>query len=103
MDKVIETLYSIEERAQRILETTNNEKNSLREEYDSLKADYEANVNLATKQQLTELELKLKSHFDNEHNEIKKQTQAQIENLNHNFTANHTKVATEIFNQIIGA
>ena len=66
MDKVIETLFSIEERAQKIMETTANEKLALKNEYDTKKSDYAKQLNVSTQSHLKELESRLKDHYDAE-------------------------------------
>lgn len=100
MDKVIETIYSIEERAQRIMETTSNEKDALKSEYESKKASYEKDVTDATDKKINELGFLLKKQLDDEYNQIKKQAQDTIASLNHTYETKHAEMAKEIFKQI---
>lgn len=102
MDKVIETLYSIEERAQRIMETTSNEKAALKSEYDLKKSLYEKQVNETTDKKIRELESTLKKLSDDEYNEFKTQTQNSIKTLSMAFETSHVSMAKEIFKQITG-
>ncbi len=100
MDKVIKTLYSIEERAQRIMETTSNEKKALKAQYDSKKAAYEKEVTHTTDKKIEELGLLLKKQLDEEYNETREETFASIEQLQKTFDENHSRMAKEIFHQI---
>ena len=100
MDKVIETLFSIEERAQKIMETTANEKLALKNEYDTKKSDYEKQLNVSTQSHLKELESKLKDHYDEEYEETRQRTTESITALCENFKKNHTEMAQSIFAQI---
>lgn len=102
MDKVIETLYSIEERAQRIMETTSNEKAALKSEYDLKKSLYEKQVNETTDKKIRELESTLKKQLDDEYNEFKTQTRNSIKTLSMTFEASHVSMAKKIFKQITG-
>lgn len=100
MGKVIETIYSIEERAQRIMETTSNEKNALKSEYDAKKSAYEKDVTDATDKKISELGCLLKKQLDDEYNQIKKQAQDTIASLNQTYETKHAEMAKEIFKQI---
>lgn len=101
MDKVIATLYSIEERAQRIMETTANEKLSLKDYFEGKKRAYEKESNENTRLKLSELSTTLKEQFDNEYTESQKQTEKLVNALSLEFEQNHTKMAEDIFKQII--
>lgn len=101
MDKVIATLYSIEERAQRIMETTANEKLSLKDYFEDKKHAYEKEADESTSLTLSELSTTLKQQFDNEYFQSKKQTEEAIKVLSQDFEKNHAKMAEEIFRQII--
>lgn len=101
MDKVIATLYSIEERAQRIMETTANEKLSLKDYFEEKKRAYEKETNESTNLILSQLSTTLKQQFDNEYSESKMQTEKFLKTLSQDFEKNHTKMAEEIFRQVI--
>lgn len=101
MDKVIATLHSVEERAQHIMDAAANEKLSLKEYIESKKRAYEKKVNDATDITLSELSATLQQQFDNEFNEKKSETEKFLKALSDDFEQNHTKMAEEIFRQII--
>lgn len=101
MDKVIATLYSIEERAQRIMETTANEKLSLKDDFKDKKRTYEKETEESTAIRLTRLSSVLQQQFDNEYSESKDLTEKTLTALSQDFERNHTKMAEEIFRQII--
>lgn len=101
MDKVIATLHSVEERAQHIMDATANEKLSLKEYIDSKKLAYEKKVNGDTDIKLSQLTTTLRQQFDNEFNEKKSETEKFLKTLSDDFEQNHTKMAEEIFKQII--
>lgn len=100
MDKVIETLFSIEERAQKIMEATANEKLALKNEYDAKKSDYEKQLKASAQSRLKESEARLKAHYDEEYKETRQRTTESITTLCENFKKNHTEMARSIFAQI---
>ncbi len=101
MDKVIATLHSVEERAQHIMDATANEKLSLKEYIEAKKRAYEKKVNDATDLKLSELSAALQQQFDNEFNEKKSETEKFLNALSDDFEQNHTRMAQEIFRQVI--
>ena len=101
MDKVIATLHSVEERAQHIMDATANEKLSLKEYIKDKKRAYEKKVNDATDLKLSELSAALQQQFDNEFNEKKSETEKFLNALSDDFEQNHTRMAQEIFRQVI--
>lgn len=101
MDKVIATLHSVEERAQHIMDATANEKLSLKEYIDAKKRAYEKKVNAATDIKLSELSATLQQQFDNEFNDKKSETEKFLKALSDDFEQNHTRMAEEIFRQVI--
>lgn len=101
MDKVIATLHSVEERAQHIMETTANEKLSLKEYIESKKHAYEKKANEATELKLSQLTSTLQQQFDDAYLESKNQTEKLLKALSEDFEQNHTKMAEDIFRQII--
>lgn len=101
MDKVIATLYSIEERAQKIMETTANEKLSLKETFEEKKRVYEQTASDNINQKLSDLKVSLQKQFDEQYLESKTRTEKQLENLNEDFEKNHSQMAMNLFNRII--
>lgn len=101
MDKVIATLQSVEERAQHIMDTTANEKLSLKEYIDAQKRAYEKKANADTDVKLSRLTETLRQQFDDEFNEKKAATENLLKTLSDDFEQNHAKMSEELFRQII--
>ncbi len=102
MDKVIETLNIIEERAAHITEATVNEKNVLRESYLKKTSDYERQVEKDTNLQLEKLRddmgIQIESKLSSYENNSKRERAA----LKEYFESNHEQLANQIFHSIIG-
>ncbi|MCR5216922.1 MAG: hypothetical protein K6C69_08265 [Lachnospiraceae bacterium] len=101
MDKVIETLQSIEERADHYQTTTVNAEKDFLDRFKEMKRDYKLLATKATAESLASLRSSLQSSIDAELRSTKQSTEEAIVALNQNFTANHTKIAEDIFQRII--
>lgn len=102
MDKVIETLNIIEERAAHITQATVNEKNALKESYSKKVSDYEKQVEKDTSMQLeklrSDMEVRIQSTLSAFESDSKKERAA----LKAYFEANHEQLASQIFHSIVG-
>lgn len=103
MDKVIETLNTIEERAARIMEVTVNEKNSLRDEYSQKIAEYEKKANEDMQDKLKALKTELDRQTVAEIEKQEQNSIKDIDTLKSYYEEHHSKLAEKIFNSIIGA
>lgn len=102
MDKVIQTLNIIEERAAHITEATANEKNVLRESYLRKTSDYERQVEKDTNLQLEKLRDDMGIQIETKLSSYEKNSRKERAALREYFESNHEQLANQIFHSIIG-
>lgn len=103
MDKVIETIFTIEERATRLMEVTSNEKKALAEENAKKMAEFEAEVAENTKKQIETLQAQLKEESEKELDELTAKTNQKLSDIDSYYEANHEAIARKLFNSIINS
>lgn len=102
MDKVIETLNTIESKAARIVEVTANEKDALRENFTQKIKEYQKNSEELTTKQLKELKENLSLQSKKSLEQFASDSNAEIAALNTYFASHHTELAAQIFQSITG-
>lgn len=101
LEKIIKTLAEIDMRSAKIMEATSNEKQALEEKFQARKDEYQKSSEERTKIQVDELREKLNLKMQAE---IEQQANASViflEELDHSYEKDHSKIASDIFNSLI--
>lgn len=103
MEKVINLLYDIEEKANRIISRTEEQKNSKRREIDHELSLFESSLMDETNKQIQVLQNQADEELELERKALIDDCTKQIEQLESNFTMNHDALVERVFQNIIGA
>ncbi|MCR5754461.1 MAG: hypothetical protein K6G30_06590 [Acetatifactor sp.] len=102
MEKVINRLYEIEEKANSIVEGTAGKKAVLYEEYQKKLSALDAKMEEATKEELNKLREKMNAEVDTEHKMLGGSLEDKLTQLESNYEKNHDKLVASIVERITG-
>lgn len=101
MEKVINRLFEIEEKANRILENTNKQKNTLytqlNDDLDKLNQD----INKDTDSKLNILRADMNKEIDQEHRALIDDCDKQLSHLEDSYLKNHDSLVDTLFHKIV--
>jgi superfamily II DNA or RNA helicase len=103
MEKVLNYLNEIEEKANRIIERADDEKLVLQKDLDQRILDLEKYISDENKKKLDELQNELNKDLDNEITKLKMESKKQLEELETYFNTNHVTFVDTLFQKIVGA
>ncbi|WP_455716826.1 hypothetical protein [Anaerosporobacter sp.] len=103
MEKVINLLYDIEEKANRIISRTDDQKNAKRREIDHELSVFENSLAEETNKQIQALQDQADKELELERKALIDDCEKQIEELETTFTMNHDALVERVFQNIIGA
>jgi hypothetical protein len=103
MEKVINLLYDIEEKANRIISRTDDQKNAKRREIDDELSTYESSLSVETNKQIQVLQDQADKELELEKKALIDDCAKQLEHLETTFTMNHDAFVEHVFQNIIGA
>lgn len=103
MEKVINLLYDIEEKANRIISRTDEQKNAKRREIDHELSLFESSLTDETNKQIQVLQEQADIELELERKALIDDCANQIEQLETTFTTNHDALVERVFQNIIGA
>lgn len=103
MEKVINLLYDIEEKANRIISRTDDQKNAKRREIDDELSIYESSLSDETNKQIQVLQDQADKELELERKALIDDCAKQMEQLETTFTMNHDAFVERVFQNIIGA
>ena len=101
MEKVINLLYEIEEKADKILNRTSDDKAKLNNELNAKIKAFDEELEKETTRKLGNLRHQMDAEVSNELAQLKQNTTSHLENLEKNFKEHGNDYADEIFNRII--
>ena len=103
MEKVINLLYDIEEKANRIISRTDEQKNAERREIDHELSLFESSLTDETNKKIQFLQNQADKELELERKALIDDCAKQIEQLETTFTMNHDALLEHVFQNIIGA
>lgn len=103
MEKVLNLLYDIEEKANRIVSRTNEQKNAKRREIEQELSLFENSLTEETNKQIQVLQDEADKELELERKALIDDCAKQLENLETTFTMNHDAFVERVFQNIIGA
>lgn len=103
MDTIINQLSHIEGTAVRIMESADYQKKELAQEMEQRTREYDARLAEDTKNQLDALREQLNAKKEADLSRLKEETARAMQDLEDNYSKNHTLWAKEILQSIIGA
>lgn len=101
MEKVINLLSEIEEKADKILNRVSDDKAKLNEEMNQKMKSFDSTVKIETEQKLSALRKRADQEVEQEIAKMKKEQDEYLRQLDQNFDANCERYADEIFQHII--
>lgn len=103
MEKVINLLSDIEEKANKILLQATEEKAALYEELNQQMALYDQNVERETRKELDLLRAKMDEKISSEVSQMSKNSKVHLAEIEENFKTNHDAYMEQIFQNIINS
>ena len=101
MEKVINVLYEIEEKANRILNRATEQKHKLYEQLNSDLTELESNITSDTNKKIECMKAKMQYELDTEKAALIKDCEKQVQSLESNFNAKHDDYVESVFQRII--
>lgn len=102
MEKVINLLNDIEEKAAKILDSTNSEKILLQKELDEKIIKLDEEIQKDTEKKLSELQNEINKEIEIEKNKLITNCNKRLDELDNYFTKKHDKLVYKVFQNIIG-
>jgi len=102
MEKVLNLLYDIEEKANRIISRTEEQKKNKRREIDQELALFESSLTEETNEKIQALQTKADQELELEKKALLDDCSKQLIELETSFNTNHDAYVEQIFNNIIG-
>ncbi|WP_167957644.1 hypothetical protein [Anaerosporobacter faecicola] len=103
MEKVINLLYDIEEKANRIISRTDEQKNSKRREIDHELSEFETSLMDETNEKIQLLQKQADQELESEKKALIDDCAKQMDELENTFTKNHDALVEHVLQNIIGA
>lgn len=103
MEKVINLLYDIEEKANRIISRTDEQKNAKRREIDNELSLFEESLTKETNKKIQDLQDQADKDLELERKALIEDCAKQMEQLENSFSLNHDAFVEHVFQNIIGA
>lgn len=103
MEKVINLLYEIEEKANTIMKRADDEKLTLHQELEQNIKQFEKDISEKNKQKLDVLHEKVNKDLQTEIQSLKDDSEKQLKELEYYFSTNHDALVNKVFQHIIGA
>lgn len=103
MEKVINLLYDIEEKANRIISRTDEQKKAKRKEIDEALAMFEKSLNEDTNKKVQAIQNNANNELEKEKKALLESFAAQEQQLNDRFNKKHDAFVEHVFSNIIGA
>lgn len=101
MEKVINSLFEIEKKANQILDRANTEKTELLEENEKAIARMEAEISDENNKKIELLNEQAEREIDNERQSLIAKFNKQLNDLEYNYTQNHDSLVNKVFQAII--
>ncbi len=101
MEKVINVLYEIEEKANRILDRASEQKQKLYEQLNSDLEALESTITSDTNEKINAMKANMESELASERSALTTDCERQIQALQDNFTNNHDVLVEKLFQHII--
>ena len=101
MEKVINLLYDIEKKADRIISRTDEQKNAKRREIDRELSKFESSLMEETNKQIQILQNQADKEFELEKKALIDDCTKQLEQLELTYTSNHDALVERVFQNII--
>lgn len=101
MEKVINSLFEIEKKANQILDRANTEKTELLEENEKAIARMEAEISDENNKKIELLNEQAEREIDNERQSLIAKFSKQLNDLEYNYTQNHDSLVNKVFQAII--
>lgn len=102
METIVKRLKEIDEAAAAILEHAAVQKQALSQEMEKKTAEFDASLHMETQETLRQLEEHMETSTANSLQSLEADTEAQIAALQSDYNQNHSQMAGEIFQRIIG-
>ena len=103
MEKVVQKLSEIEAAAAAIIDNANNRKRELSAEMEEKTTAFDKQTDAETDAKIEELNKKLKQEMAEELEQLQVKTKSVLNSLTAEYENNHTALATDILNKMIGA
>lgn len=100
MEKVLNGLYEIEQKANRILENTTSEKARLNDEFHNQIASLEETIKADTTNQLNQLQSNMEKEILAERLALFNDCNQQLKSMEDNFTNHHDMLVAQVFGNI---
>lgn len=101
MEKVITLLYDIEEKANRILDRTAEEKAALYQELNANMEEMDAQINKETQKKLKDIQARFEKEIASDTQALIEASKKHLSEIESNCKQNHEVLVNEIFEQII--
>lgn len=101
MEKVINVLYEIEEKANRILDRASEQKLKLYEQLNSDLEALESKITSDTNDKINIMKTNMQAEIEQERTNLIKDCEKQIQTLEDKYNANHDKLVDTVFQHII--
>lgn len=101
MERIINTLYEIEEKANNIVKRVNEEKIRIQEEFDQNLAELDKNIAAENAKKLSVLKADIDKTLDIEKQSLIDDCNRQLSKMEENYTKNHESLVNTIFQEII--
>lgn len=103
MEKVLNYLNEIEEKANKIIERADDEKLVLQKDLDQRILDLEKYISDQNKKKLDKLQNEINHDLEKEITKLKSESKKQLEDLETYFNTNHVALVNKLFQKIVGA
>lgn len=102
MDQIVNQLSEIEATAQKLMEDTATEKKQMSHDMDEKMKEYDVQVDAETAASLLQLQDSLKQTQQENLQKLREYTKKQIEDMDTKYQAQHTKMAQQLLDSLIG-
>ena len=101
MEKIVDTLTQINEKAEKILSDANGYKLKMQKQLEADIKEYEEKLNEKTAKELEDAASENNRSFEEKKEAIYKESQAMIDSMEDNYNKNHDTLVNDIFNKVI--
>lgn len=101
MERTIERLLEIEEKAALIINRANDEKIRLHDEFEIELDRMEKDINMDNDEKIHEFQVKIDKELDNEKKQLTLKSEKQLKELDELYQKSHESIAQKVFQDII--